>query len=460
MKTQLNTVNKTPMRSTPVCTAASAGAMALLVTCATLPVDTNGDFFIRFTLEDGTNTEATFSGRPVTAYLAFDDSVYFDDVAWHLGNGKYQYPDIDPARKIKSVGVELSWTSKPRLYDTASGRYYDSVYVSMGGEQLRSNTARVYVANVPPVIDSVKVSRTSYTTGDTISYSVQLYDTLATFAIRVFAHDNDANALSCTWRGADARLYPNVTNNLLATYVLPSGTGIVDTIGATVYDGYGGNGQRTIYIQKGAINHSPFFDSLRITDTTARGIWTLFSYHATALDTIRFHVFARDTDASDAAHCTVTGKFAALLTGVSDTAVRYLCKDSLYSDTLTFRVYDNHSVNVTKTVAISIDNRYPVIDSVSCGDSLFKSSAPLYQRSATALDSVLIRIYAHDPDAGDTLRDTALSACGVVSVKLYSNRQYRYPAMDSAYIDTVSLVVRDLRLKTAIKKIRFPVVKP
>jgi hypothetical protein len=89
--------------------AASLGcALLILIVCA-MPADQNGNgnYSITLTLDDNTSTEATFSGKPIQAFLTFRDSVFFDDVAWHLGAGSFEYPAITPGKKIKKIQVSL-----------------------------------------------------------------------------------------------------------------------------------------------------------------------------------------------------------------------------------------------------------------------------------------------------------------------------------------------------------------
>jgi hypothetical protein len=447
--------------------------------------------------------------------------------------------------------------------------------VSIGGEQFRSNGVRIFVTNLAPVIDSVKISSTTYKIDDTLRYSVKTSDSVPTFLIRIFSHDFDKNALSCSWSGAGARLIPAI-GALNATYTIPQ-FNCSDTVRAEVYDGHGGaetrvmiistkknanrapvidsisakdtlftgsadvyyyssakldsvkfkvsahdsdlgdgmfyqwtnknakqtvlrsagtnatfvwactsatckgastaltvidtvtvsvrdndsaTSAKTIVIVKGAIgpNKPPVFDSLIVKDTLLKGVWSIVTYQATVRDTIGFRMYAHDPDSLDTIHLSVVAQDTQRLKKLGDTAAVYACKDSIYRDTVLFHLYDLHLGYVDKKVVIDVSNRYPVIDSVRCGDTLFKAKDSLYVRKAAGGDTLAVRIFARDLDLGDVMTDTALSASGADVAKLAA-MQYRYICPDSTFSDTLSAVVRDAKLKPTRKNIKIDITK-
>jgi hypothetical protein len=110
-------------------------------------------------------------------------------------------------------------------------------------------------------------------------------------------------------------------------------------------------------------------------------------------------------------------------------------------------IIDKRKAITRKRLSIAIINRYPVIDSVQCGDSLFKSSSALYTRAAAAMDSLPIAVFAHDPDSADALKDTLYSSSKVVPLRSAAPMQY------------LSIIVKDRMLKGAVKKVKLSVTK-
>ena len=659
-------------------------AVVVLLLCVKNPVQKdNGSNGMALTLEDKTATVATFSGKPIAAFLTMRDSALYGDLAWHVGSGNPPKSSILPGKKIKDAQVQLLWDIMPVKKDSL-GNYYDSVYVSRGGEIYRSNGVRVNVTNVAPVIDSVKISKRVYYAQDTIRDTIKPYDTLPSTAIRVFAHDLNFDPLKTSWPIHDAHL-TFVENGFTASYTVPRAN-YMDTINFSVTDGRGGDRGRVLYLAstgyrnrspvidsirvkdsvfagsaqtyifasssidsvtfrvfardsdltdnisvqwihkntkqtalkpkaaemtmvwactsavckdsvkqgtfkiidtvtvivrdndsasatksivviKGYLgsNKPPIIDSMRIGDTLAKGAWTLLRCQATCRDSIGLRMFGHDPDSADTIHWTVRAMDSTRLKNVSDTAALYLCKDTIYRDTITFLLSDKHlgtalrqvvidvnnrypildsvrcadtlfktadslyvktaSVNdslairvychdpdagdsaavrwsfsgvandtarfknisgnqavyvckdslfrdtcgvliidkrkaiTRKRLSIAIINRYPVIDSVQCGDSLFKSSSALYTRAAAAMDSLPIAVFAHDPDSADALKDTLYSSSKVVPLRSAAPMQYRYVSKDSTYTDTLTILVKDRMLKGAVKKVKLSVTK-
>ena len=76
------------------------GLAALMVQLCTVAPNQNGPGYrITLTVDDKSSTVATFSGKSVPAFITFSDSVYFEDVAWHLGAGVLHIPRSRQARK-------------------------------------------------------------------------------------------------------------------------------------------------------------------------------------------------------------------------------------------------------------------------------------------------------------------------------------------------------------------------
>ena len=562
------------------------GLAALMVQLCTVAPNQNGPGYrITLTVDDKSSTVATFSGKSVPAFITFSDSVYFEDVAWHLGAGSFAYPAITPGKKIKNVEVSLFWTTVPAHKDSVTGKFYDSIYVSTGGEQFRSNGAKVFVTNLAPIIDSLKINSTVYKSGDTLRYLVKMTDTMASLPIKVFAHDLDSKIISITFFQDTVRLSGTSTFN--PYYQVPL-FNCVDTIGALVYDKQGGDDsrimiistqknadrpplidtvrandtlytgaaagiyyysaskldsikfrvsahdsdltdalfyqwtnknskltvlrstgatanltwactsatcrsastaisvvdtvtitvrdndsltdKRTIVIVKGVLgpDKPPVFDSLWVGDTLLKGAWSMYTYRATVRDTIDFKMYAHDPDSLDTAHFSVSAKNTLGLKQYGDTAAVYVCKDSVYVDTVLVHVYDLHLGSVDKKVVINVNNRYPIIDSIRVGDTTAKASDSSFVKIASVKDSIALRVYDHDPDKGDTIVAVRWLSTGSVSdtvrFKKIAGAGAVYVCKDSLFSDTCFVEVFDKGQAWAKKKIiitianRYPII--
>jgi len=564
------------------------GLAALMVLLCTVAPNQNGPGYrITLTVDDKSSTVATFSGKPIQAFITFSDSVYFEDVAWHLGAGSFAYPAITPGKKIKNVEVSLFWTTVPAHKDSATGKFYDSIYVSTGGEQFRSNGAKVFVTNLAPIIDSLKINTTVYKSGDTLRYVVKMTDTMTSLLIKVFAHDLDSKVLSAAFWQDTARLMQISPTSLTAYYQVPL-FNCVDTIGVMAYDGQGGDDvktmiittqknadrppiidtvkandtlftgaaagvyyysapkldsikfrvsahdsdlndalfyqwtnknskltvlrstgttanltwactsatcrsasttisvvdtvtitvrdndslsdKRTIVIVKGVLgpDKPPVLDSLWVGDTLLKGVWSVYAYRATVRDTINFKMYAHDPDSLDTAHVSVSAKNTLGLQQYGDTAAIYVCKDSVYVDTVLVHVYDLHLGYVDKKVVINVSNRYPIIDSVRVGDTTAKAADSSFVKIASVKDSIAFRVYAHDPDKGDTIAAIRWLSTGTINdtvrFKKIAGTGAVYVCKDSLFSDTCFVEVFDKEQAWAKKKIiitianRYPII--
>jgi hypothetical protein len=461
--------------------------------------------------------------------------------------------------------------------------YTDTIHVSVYDGLGGSCDRVIYIVssnyhNRPPFIDSVRVK-------DSVFFgplSTYYYATAVTDSItfRVFARDSDVNDnISIQWTDKNTKqivLKPKAAEMTMVwactssscKAAAPSGNiKIVDTVTVIVRDNDSAVASKSIIIIKGYLgpNKPPVFDSLRVNDTMVKGAWTILRYPATCRDSIRLRMFGHDPDSADTVHWKMSGPDSTRLKNASDTAALYLCKDSMYRDTLTLTISDMHLGSVSRQVVIDVNNRYPVldsircldtlfktadslyvktastndslpvrlychdpdagdsvlvhwsyvgavddtarfkkitgyqamyickgtlmndtfgvnivdkrkamvrkrmcvaitnhppsIDSIQCGDSLFKSSSALYARAAAGKDSLPLSIFVHDPDVGDSASDTVFSSAKVIPDRLAGNMKYRYVCKDSTYTDTLSIVVKDTKLKSAVKKVKLSVTK-
>jgi hypothetical protein len=468
------TYRRTIARIGAVADALFCFALTLLFHCTPGPTGADKiNYSITLTLDNKTNTTATFSGQPITLFCTFRDTVAFRNIGWHLGSGDMTRP-VGDLSKIKTLQIPIFWEGMPLTKDSL-GRYYDSIYISIAGENDRSNSACVFVTNIPPVIDSVIISRLGYGSGDTIHYFTQAYDTFPTIGIRIIAHDVNKNALASLWTGSGSSRITDIVNSTNATYRLQS-VGVTDTLALSLYDRQGGNDDKTIIITSVSNkNRPPMIDSILVADSViSNASASSLTFSAIVFDSLHFRVWARDSDSADSLQIRWTNKNTKQavvrqkgqdITWVCSSSA---CNDTLRSgsdkvmDTVTVVVRDNAAASVTRTViitkAVLSSNNPPIIDSVQCNDSLFRSETAIYSYPAAGRDSLVIRLYARDPDSGDVLADTVYSS-SIAPVTRLSDMRYQFVCPDSSYNDTVTGVIRDAQLKSSSKKIVITITK-
>ncbi len=443
---------------------------ALLLRCGPLPTKPGEDVFaLQLGLEDGTKTAATFSGEPIAATITLPDSVEFDSIAWHCGSGQMAHPGVAPSLRSKNFNVQLFWTSNPLCKDTVTKRLFDTVYVSTHGETKHSNSVKVTVTNVPPVIDSVRIGTTTIKNSGAINYVIPSTDTSTYILLRVGASDANLDPLRYDWFSSGG---VTLSPAALVSYGILKYQ-FADTIVVTVYDGKGGSAEKTIILSKPAPDHPPVIDnpprldSIRVNGVMqCRGAAVVAVDSGSGKDTFVLRVFASDPDKGDTVKLSVKAKKPSQLTMLSDTTVQYACRDSIYNDTVAFMVKDLSGDSAKKNVVIAVVNRLPRIDSITVQDTVkhrtlsYASSDSLvmgYDSIATA-DSVKVSLFAHDPDAPrDSIAQVKWTLSSGKSMKLLDKKGLvvQYPGQSAAGDDTVTVMVADIKQKMYVKSLIF-----
>jgi hypothetical protein len=457
-------------------TVLSAGmcCVAVFLLCGPLPTDIGkNNFPIELALDDGTKTTATFSGEPITAFITLPDSVHFDTIAWHLGSGQYYYPDISPLKKIKQAQVKLYWTYNPLNKDTAKKQWYDTVYVSITGETFRSNKVIVYVTNIPPSFDSVRVGSTLYRNEDTIRYVCSMNDTATHLVLRANTHDFNADLMHYLWHSSRGVSLQNVSSVL---YTLPAGE-FVDTVTVTVYDGKGGSETKTIILTKLPPNASPVVDSIKVGLRVFAQDTTFHVYSVRQLDTVRFVLYSHDPDAGDVMTATwknTNAKNSFVRTSVASFSASLVCDssyrrtfDSLRTvDTVTVSIKDRRGDSAKTIIRImqGTINNAPRLDSIRVNALMqCKGTTTMFRDSASGKDTFMLRVFASDPDSGDSVKLSVQSKKAMLLQKL-TDTTILYICKDSLSTDTIVCVVKDIRGDSAKKYVvvkvvnRFPVI--
>jgi hypothetical protein len=451
--------------------AVASWCLLLFLMCGPLPTDIGKNAFpVQLTLEAGALTTATFSGPPIIATVTLPDSDYFDNIAWHLGRGSYRHIGISPVQKIKQVQVELFWTSIPLCKDTTTKQSYDTVYVSTHGESVRSNTVKVIVTNVPPVIDSVKAGPSAASTSDTVRYSIPLNDTSSFISLKVTAHDpNAGDILKYDWfstRGVA------LSTTAIVSYAIPKSQ-FVDTVFVTVYDDNGGSASKMIIMSKLASGGLPVIDSISVGARVFAQDTTFHVYGALQLDTLKFRVYAHDSDVGvtltyawtkkNARDTLVSPASLPLATMVCDAIYRKVNDTLRTADTVAVVVRDGRGDSAMATVRLVQGhvNTAPKIDSIGVnGVTQCKGASATTARDtvfAWAKSAFMFRIFTTDPDSGDTVK-LGVSAGRTSLITKLSDSAAQYVCKDSAYTDTVVFRVKDLAGDSAVKKIVISVV--
>jgi hypothetical protein len=369
-------------------------------------------------------------------------------------------------------GVRLGTTSLVR-YDVPETKFTDTIYLNVydgkGGNAGRVIVLTKLPPNNAPVIDSIRVGSRVFSQDTAFhTYSARTVDTLK---FRVYAHDADAgDLLSITWTKKNAKdsLVRSTGTPSLASLVCDTmfrkaydSLRTADTVTVLVRDSRGDSAKTVVRILQGFLNTAPSLDSIRINGIIqCRGTVVLVrdTAIATSKDTFMLRIFATEKDSADTAKISVSCKQASLLVKLSDTTARYVCKDSVYTDTISCIVKDCFGDSVKKSIVISVINRPPVLDSIRVNGAIRCTGSTLLSRdTASGRDTVMLRIFSTDPDHLDSVKLSISNKFPSLVQKL-SDTAVRYVCRDSLYADTVSCVVRDLRGDSAKKSVVIAVV--
>ncbi|MBD3320130.1 MAG: hypothetical protein GF350_03455 [Chitinivibrionales bacterium] len=439
---------------------ACAIGVCIICSCVSPTAVEEDEYPIMIYLDEVEKTNATFSGNPVKVIIMPSDSLYFSDLNWNMGEARFvEYPYAGSEEKYLRMEVELTWPYTPPNFDSAKGMPYDTVFVSVGGEKLRSNVVKVYVSNIPPVIYRIKIGPDTVNT----DFEVMEYEVGSTgvCTISVSARDYDDNAAyDVAWYAASDSLdtlrpIEPFTSRLSSRsgtvnyYDVPN-TYFRDTVYIQAYDGDGGHSRKTLILYRLEPNASPVVDSVRVGDTVFSGNAAVFRLRKLTLDTLRFTTYAHDFEQDTLTYSWFAWNGTALDAGTADTAT-YTCLGSNCGDTLrTSVVLDTVKITVTDTrgnsdtaaVQIVHGNFPPVIDSVRLGDTATRHDTVDFRLFQG--DTLVLQAYTSDTDPWDTVTTswTPFSGPGVGLEEL-GDTAVRYVAKDSTYLDRILVVASD-----------------
>ncbi|MBD3420600.1 MAG: hypothetical protein GF398_10835 [Chitinivibrionales bacterium] len=441
---------------TLACLALLSGVVIVGISCATQPLSDEKEYSISLSInEEGVDT-ASFSNNPISLLVKSKKAFRVDSLQWWSGSAAFlRDPFQGSTDMVTTVEADIYWDHLPLSKDT-NGRYFDTIFVEMRGGIDRSNLVTVFVDNIPPVLKRVTVN-TDSVDGIYAKVMTQKLDSLGTYTIQAVISDvYKTGNLSVTW--ASSRDISWNRYGQLINYRTPDEM-FVDTLSMFIYDGAGGDLRKKLVLSFLGPNTVPVIDSIRMdTALFASSGNSSFTYQRTFFDTLQGRLFVTDAD-NDRLTITWTslrGKSGSIISGTDSARIVYACAGAGCTDTLTDTV-----VAVDTLLAIVDDGRNgrdsakvallhgafgnaPEIDSIRIGDSTYGAPEML---SWTAMpdDSIDLRVWAHDADAGDSLvySWTKASHDSVAVLTRVADVLARYAAPANAYADTIIIQVRD-----------------
>ncbi len=373
-----------------------------------------------------------------------------------------------------SRGVNLPLTpivTYPVPQDKFSDTIVITVYDGKGGQSEKVLFLTKLPPDNPPVIDSIKVGTKIFGPDSSLYlYSVRQIDTVG---FTVYAHDPDAqDTITASWARKNSKdsLIRNPGTSFQVKLLCDSlykkpcdSMRTVDTITATVRDLRGTTVKKSIRIIQGYIRHVPHLDSISVNGMMQCKGSVLLSRDSVRVGSravLKLKFFVSNIDSGDTSKLTVKAKLSSQITKTSDSTAQYVCKDSLYTDTVVSTVKDLAGDSAIKRIVITVIDRAPLLDSIRVNGKIQCKGTALIAKDtsiATRKDTLMLRVFSSDSDAGDTVKLT-VKAKQTSQVTKLSDTVARYICKDSLYTDTIVCIVKDLAGDSAIKRIVISVV--
>jgi hypothetical protein len=324
----------------------------------------------------------------------------------------------------KGDKVSLNWSSGSRFnvplimngdslvrYLSRDAVYSDTIVLrALSLTKIDECRIVVNVNNRRPIIDSIRAGSVSYINPDSISVTLNTGDSVL---FRVFARDRDVKdtlvyRLTGGTRSTPKPVFSGTTLRYTAADSLYKDTLVVRTSD--------GRSEDVCRIFIAVANCRPRVDSVTINNAVYRLPDTIV-FHGTATDTLSLKIFASDRDAKDSiSYLWSDGAKAQVKLYSCRNTAEYPVPGLLYRDTIWVRVQDRATEKLCPIILI-IDNHKPEIDSITITNLYYPHSyyyyyyysvhytgnEALYPYYASGGDTLLINVYAHDIDAGDTI---------------------------------------------------------
>ena len=400
------------------------GFVWFFATCSPLPqqpaAKNYGDFPIQLFLAEEGRVEATFWGMPLSVTAVFPESLGMYAVELHRGSSQVTLP---AAMQGNTLTFLVNWESMPARRDSATGFYYDSLFVSTNGSLLSSNVIKVWVRNLAPVVDSVVVNHTKFALKDTIfRYAA---DTSRLITATVWCRNAKAENIDVAWL---SKSYADSLNKVSSSQaqLKTVSYNFIDTLTAIISNNNGAQIRRKIIITRGDPARGPVIDSLSInTVNRYRSADTTVTFYAVSNDTLTVSLFAQGFNPFDSLHYAFTGGIRAIFTqpgGVASKDVRYFYNDSIALDSAvldTVIVLDQINATISDRSGRSVRRHIvyglarinpalrPVIDSLRIGSRtiVLDNANPdsIYTYDASIFSTLTVRAYPHKRYSADVL---------------------------------------------------------
>lgn len=295
-------------------------------------------------------------------------------------------------------------------------------------------------ANRKPVIDSMLIStdirKNNYK--DTIAAG-------STIPLKAYATDPEGGGVTFTWQGElTGSLYSATGDSNSYTAAL---TAYSDTITLIASDSLGFKDTQTIILLNNVL---PVIDSILI-DTTMYYSGFQHIVHAESLVIIR--AYAHDPEGGVTGG-TVTyrwqwqGTANGIISSTIVNPIFYTAGTGVYRDELYVLAYDSLGFADIRLLTITCNNP-PTIDSIRVKDTLFvpvSQANLIFNYSINAPDTFAVEVYAQEMDT--TLNDAVVSYLweyldGNLNNATSVSTAFTYMSADSAYVDNVTLTVKD-----------------
>lgn len=296
----------------------------------------------------------------------------------------------------------------------------------------------------PATVDSVVVAGELFRGQNTV-FALEAFGG-DTITMSAHAHDVDTGQIdNITWTGAKEAIFQE-TEGRTATYVCDSAP-YTDTV--TLTFGHESNDvQRQVIID--VVSNYPVIDSLVVepingTSTKFRGTNRLFEYRTPIDATLTIRVGGHDPDTvGDTLSIRWASKGQELSFFADPFSVGYIAKDSAYIDSLFITLTDSLGAAVTDTLQITVydtSSKLPVVDSIQIWGATdtvaLKSGTPEFTAGPVADDTVVVRVFAYDPQGGKLSYSWASARDSLLLPTEPQTFQAHYRILDSAFNDTV-----------------------
>ncbi len=405
------------------------------------------------TYKDGIN-DTTFKDTSASHYyitsIAFNDSAAIrafplsteGTALWSAVNGKIiTNTAIDTNGFAITYVCTLSNISDTLTTDVIS--FVDSIRLVHKNEYEDDSLTKTIVlhkkpANKNPTIDSILIN-TDVRKGnyrDTIGAG-------STIPLKAYGTDPEGGSVTYTWQG-------NLTGSLYSATgdsnsYTASATGYIDTIILIASDSLGFTDTQSIIL---STNILPIIDSILIDTVMYK---SGFQHVVNAESTITLKAFAHDPEAGVSGG-TIIYRWQGILTGAISSTIEnpitYTASSGIYSDTMYLVAADSLGFTDIQLLILPCNNP-PIVDTLIADITEKVPVSPtdtIFTYSTSAPDSFAVRVVSHDMDSA--MGDAVNSYLWRYKDKNFNNAtstssSFSYVSADSAYVDTVSLTIKD-----------------